>query len=54
LVGDTQILFFLFVFLLEKSFGVVFKKILITKTLHKSKKSDTQKQLRAFSHKRNV
>jgi len=31
-VGDTYILFFLFVFLLEKSVGFVFKEILITQT----------------------
>ena len=44
LVGDTNVLFFLFVFHLEKSLGFVFKKILITQTQRKPTKSHKQKQ----------
>jgi len=54
LVGDTHILFFLFVFLREKSLSFVFKEILITQTLRKPKKSHKQKQECAFFHKNNV
>jgi len=54
LVSDTHILFFLFVFLLEKSLGFVYKEILISQTQRKPKKSPKQKQERAFSHKDNV
>jgi len=54
LIGFTHILIFLFVFLLEKSLGFVFKDILITQTERKPEKSHKQKQGCVFSHKKNV
>jgi len=43
LIGDPHILFFLFVFLLEKSLGFGFKEILINQTWGKPKKKNTYK-----------
>ena len=54
MLGDTHILFYLFVFLLEKSLSFVFKEILITQTQRKPKKSHKQKHECAFPHKGNV
>jgi len=54
MLGDTHILFYLFVFLLEKSLSFVFKEILITQTQRKPGDSHKLKQECAFSHKNNV
>jgi len=52
-IGDPHI-FFLFVFLLEKSLGFVYYEILILQTQRKPKKSHKHKQECAFPRKNNV